>query len=68
MRDVGFADDGRAKIHVHVRELRRLFNSLDPSPFRERDRDPDCEKFIVAAGDIVRERLTIAGWVVFAIR
>ncbi|WP_259666078.1 hypothetical protein [Rhizobium lentis] len=25
----------------------RLFNSLDPTPFRERDLDPDAERFIV---------------------
>jgi hypothetical protein len=31
-----------------VGELRQLFNSIDPSPFRERDLDPDCEEFIVS--------------------
>jgi hypothetical protein len=35
-------------IHVRIHELRQLFNSIDPSPFRERDLDPDCEEFIVA--------------------
>jgi hypothetical protein len=35
-------------IQVRVRELRQLFNSMDPSPFRERDLDPACEEFIVA--------------------
>src|SRR5262245_9050235 len=37
-----------AAIHVRVGELRQLFNSIDPSPFRERDLDPDCEEFIVS--------------------
>src|ERR1044072_1202492 len=37
-----------ATIHVRVGELRQLFNSIDPSPFHERDLDPDCEEFIVA--------------------
>jgi hypothetical protein len=40
-------------IEVHVAELRRLFNSIDPSPFRERDLDPDAEEFIVGwAGEL----------------
>ncbi len=38
----------RATIQVHIHELRQLFNTIDPSPFRERDLDPDCEEFIVA--------------------
>jgi hypothetical protein len=33
-------------IEVHVSELKQLFNSIDPSPFRERDLDPDAEEFI----------------------
>lgn len=37
-----------AAIQVRIYELRQLFNSIDPSPFRERDLDPDCEEFIVA--------------------
>jgi hypothetical protein len=32
---------------VHVPELKRLFNAIDPSPFRERDLDPKAEEFIV---------------------
>lgn len=34
-------------IEVHVSELKRLFNAIDPSPFRERDLDPKAEEFIV---------------------
>lgn len=36
-----------AVIQVHVAELRQLFNSIDPSPFRNRDLDPRAEEFIV---------------------
>lgn len=35
-----------ARIEVHVGELKQLFNSLDPTPFRERDLDPRAEEFI----------------------
>ena len=38
------------RLDVHVGELRQLFNSLDPAPFRERDLDPDAERFIVEWG------------------
>jgi hypothetical protein len=34
-------------IAVHVTELKQLFNSLDPSPFHDRDLDPDAEEYIV---------------------
>ncbi|WP_434730320.1 hypothetical protein [Rhizobium binae] len=34
-------------IIVKVDCAARLFNSLDPTPFRERDLDPDAERFIV---------------------
>jgi hypothetical protein len=33
-------------IEVRVSELKQLFNAIDPSPFRERDLDPDAEDFI----------------------
>jgi hypothetical protein len=36
-----------AVIEVHVAELRQLFNSIDPSPFEQRDLDPRAEEFIV---------------------
>lgn len=35
-------------IQVRIHDLRQFFNSIDPSPFRERDLDPDCEEFIVS--------------------
>jgi hypothetical protein len=34
-------------IEVKVAELHQLFNSMDPSPFHERDLDDDAELFIV---------------------
>jgi len=37
---------GSGVIEVHVGELTQLFNSLDPTPFRERDLDPRAEEFI----------------------
>jgi len=37
-------------IEVRVAELRQLFNAIDPSPFHDRDIDPDAEQFIVEWG------------------
>jgi len=37
----------RAMIEVRVKELAQLFNSLDPSPFIERDLDAEAEEYIV---------------------
>jgi hypothetical protein len=37
---------GTATVSVHVRELARLFNSLDPAPFWDRDLDPAAAEFI----------------------
>jgi hypothetical protein len=33
---------GTATVSVHVRDFAQLFNSLDPSPFWDRDLDRDC--------------------------
>jgi hypothetical protein len=35
-------------IEVHVAELNLLFNTMDPSPPREKDLDPKAEEFIVS--------------------
>jgi hypothetical protein len=43
----GAAAPPRAPIEVQAGELRQLYNSLDPAPFRERDLDPKVETFIV---------------------
>jgi hypothetical protein len=42
----------KAAIAIRVRAIAQLFNSFDPSPFRERDIDDDVEAFIY---DWVRE-------------
>jgi hypothetical protein len=39
------ADDG--VIEVHVRDLAQLFDSMDPSPFHEKELDADAEEYIV---------------------
>jgi hypothetical protein len=39
---------GRSVIEVDVRDVSQLFNSLDPSPFPEKDLDDDAEEFIVS--------------------
>jgi hypothetical protein len=45
-----------AVIEVHVAELKQLFNSIDPSPFRNKDLDPKAEEFIVGwAKDLPRD-------------
>ncbi len=33
-------------IELRLRDVRQLFNSMDPSPFHERDLDSDAEEFI----------------------
>jgi hypothetical protein len=35
------------RIEVRVGELRQLFNAMDPSPFRQKDLDPNAEQFIL---------------------
>jgi len=37
-----------ARINLKLRELAQLFNSMDPSPFLDRDLDHDAEEFIVS--------------------
>lgn len=39
---------GTARIQMRLRELPQLFNSMDPSPFLDRDLDSDAEEFIVS--------------------
>ena len=38
---------GAAVLQLHLGELRQLFNSMDPAPFRERDLDPKATDYIV---------------------
>ena len=46
MTSPGGFPPGCVLIEVHLTELQQLFNSLDPTPFRERDLDPKAEEFI----------------------
>jgi hypothetical protein len=40
-------DEKEHEILIRVSHLAQLFNSLDPSPFRERDLDVEAERFII---------------------
>jgi len=44
-------DRNRSKTHhieLNLRDVNQLFNTMDPSPFNERDLDHDAEEFIVS--------------------
>jgi len=41
-------ENGRRSIELGLRDVRQLFNSMDPSPFNEKDLDSDAEEFIVS--------------------
>ena len=43
------AEGGTYLIELSLRRLPQLFNSLDPSPFHEKDLDPDAEAYLVGA-------------------
>ena len=44
-------------IDVHVAELTQIYNSLDPSPFHEKDLDDDADEFIVGwAKELPRQK------------
>ena len=40
-----------AAIEIRLSRAQQLFNSLDPSPFHERDLDQDAEEYIVDSAD-----------------
>lgn len=40
------ASPPRHRIELRLRELDQLFNSMDPTPFRHKDLDPEAEQFI----------------------
>jgi len=40
-----------AKIEISLSRLGQLFNSLDPSPFHERDLDQDAEEYIIGSAE-----------------
>jgi hypothetical protein len=39
--------DAPAALDLHLGELRQIFDSMDPAPFRERDLDPKASEYIV---------------------
>lgn len=41
-------DDKSHRIELELREISQLFNSMDPSPFNDKDLDHDAEEFIVS--------------------
>jgi hypothetical protein len=55
-------------ISLKLREMSQLFNSMDPSPFVEKDLDDDAEEFIVSwaqefpAGTPIRLRIYLEQW------
>ena len=45
------ATPGEANIEISVSRLQQLFNSLDPSPFHERDLDRNAEEYILGSAE-----------------
>jgi hypothetical protein len=43
----GTASNDGVLIEISIAEPKQLFNSIDPSPFREKDLDPAAENFII---------------------
>jgi hypothetical protein len=43
--------DAAAAIEIRLSRPQQLFNSLDPSPFHERDLDQDAEEYLVDSAD-----------------
>jgi hypothetical protein len=55
------AHGGRVEVlELRVNELKQLFDSMDPAPFRERDLDPRAEEFIVGWARELHARTTPA--------
>lgn len=54
----------RTLIELELSDLRQLFNSLDPAPFREKDLDADAEAWITSAAEELpaREPLALVIW------
>ncbi len=50
---------GAATVNIHVRAVSQMFNSLDPSPFWDRDLDRDAAQFIE---DEFRDKLSAGAW------
>ena len=68
-RITGTTDPGHPHtIKLKLREMSQLFNSMDPSPFLEKDLDDDAEEFIVswarefAPNDPIKLRIYLDQW------
>lgn len=59
-RTAGSMPEGAQRLDIRVGELRQLFNSMDPSPFRERDLDPAAENYIVEWASELRGQASLA--------
>lgn len=44
----GIGQGGRGVLALRLRDLSQLFNSLDPSPFHEKDLDPAAREYLIA--------------------
>jgi hypothetical protein len=42
-------EDGHVLIEIRLREVRQLFHTLDPAPFREKDLDSGAEQYLLDA-------------------
>lgn len=51
-------EDGHTLLEVTLDDIRQLFHSLDPAPFRQKDLDTAAEEYIVGAVREIRQR----GW------
>jgi hypothetical protein len=47
------------RLEVRLSTLRQLFNSLDPSPFHEKDLDREAEEYIVGWANEYPPSLTL---------
>ena len=58
------ADGPRAELELHVGEMRQIFDSMDPAPFRERDLDPDLADYLLVGGEDLssHDRLSVVFW------
>jgi hypothetical protein len=48
-----------ARIEINLNRLSQLFNSLDPSPFHERDLDHDAEEYIVGSAEEISDHRSL---------
>ena len=47
-------------VELNLRDVNQLFNTIDPSPFREKDLDRDAEEFMAADGNLPLRVVAIA--------